>query len=207
MTNIGAKSKTQAKRKATGKTDWSKALMTVRKLKKSAESGHDDATVVVGENMVVIRRNSALKGAAHVHKVLESYGIRRRGTQQSHTEAIDREMNLLYGPIADAYKSYSEQARIGELIDKYKLYEQSNRDLAASHAVSQKIGDVEDIVKVYHYHVEKAKYKELINAYNQQVRQHVENYQADRERFVRTLKESPSAEALAFYKSIAPGGL
>lgn len=51
--------------------------------------------------------------------------------------------------------------------------------------------------------VSEDRYRAQLEAYNRQVRQHFENSRADSDRIIRTLKESPSQEALAFYDSIS----
>ena len=206
MTNVGTKGKLQAKRKANSrKADWSKALMTIRKLKKSAEQGHDDAVVVVGKNMVIVRRKSVPNSTAKVQKVLENYAATQARIQP---KVIDQRMASHYEEVSGAYRLLSEQAKVNELLDAYKIHRENDlgHDFKLGYKILKDRSEAENLVNAYHAHVEKAKHKELINAYNQQVRQHVENYHSDRERFVRTLKESPSDEALAFYSSIAGRG-
>jgi hypothetical protein len=206
MTHVSTKGKIQAKRKTTSrKTEWEKALMTVRKFKRSAEQGKEEAMVVVGKNMVVIRTNQATKAAAHVQKDLENFKAVQDRVVRAQANVINRKRESFHGEIANAYKIYSEQSKVVELDKFYKIYEEHSREreIMQHYNIDKDREDVKNLVDAYHLHVEKANYKELINAYNQQVRLRAENYQADRDRFVRTLKESPSDEAMAFYSSIA----
>lgn len=204
MTHINTKGKAQAKRKELSRrVQWEKALMTVRKLKKSADQGNSDATVVVGKNMVVIRTNPAHE-FTRFQKYLEHHGNTQEGIVYALNEAKNRATQSLHKDLSNAENFYLDQVKLKDLTSAYKNYEEreQSKNLFATCNLLTEQEKTREFVDAYHFQLEQAKYKELINAYYNQVQQHVENHQADRERFVRTLKESPTDEAMDFYRSI-----
>lgn len=205
MTHVNTKGKAQAKRKESSRrSQWEKALMTVRKLKKSAEQGLNNATVVVGENMVVIRANQASEVSARLQKYLEHFGNLQERTAHALIESKSHAEQSNYRELINACKVHIKQVEPRDLVSAYNLYKQHEqvKDLVTNYNLHIEHERTRELVDAYHIQVAQAKHKDLIDAYYKQVRQHVENHQADRERFVRTLKESPTDEAMDFYRSI-----